>query len=411
MLPMIVFLVVVSGLVLRRMSAEERIQLVHKTVDATRSGATTAREFMTQKPSGCDEFYAALRSRTRWALLTPALVVAFVVMHVLMRRSGGDIDDRLLVEWGANVGPLTTNAQWTRLATAMFVHRGWLHVIADAAGLVMAGALIERVIGRAAFVLVFFASGMLGGLWQVAARPVSVSTGAASAIFGLYGLLAATMVWGYAQRSPLTIPVAALKRTWPGAIVFLLYHLFTDGLFSESMQAGVMVGLVGGLILAARVSMATPPLGRVCAASVASVAILVTFAVPLHGIADVPGTLARVVDVEERTAARYDADIKRFQSGRMTAEELAAAAEQVGTEIREMRAAIAALRNIPAEQAPLLQAAARYLELREDSWRLRVEALREGRMQTLQKASVREFEALRAFETVVQSRPRGWSPA
>jgi hypothetical protein len=219
------------------------------------------------------------------------------------------------------------------------------------------------------------------------------------------------MIWGYAQRSTLTIPGPALKRLWPGAAVFLVYQLFTEGLASESMQAGVMVGLLGGLILAARVSMATPPVGRVCAASVASLAILITFAVPLHGIADVPAALARVVEVEERTAARYDADITRFKTGRMSAEELAAVAEDVGAEVRQMRQTIAALRNIPAEQASVLQAAAHYLELREDSWRLRVEALREGRMQTLQKASIRELEALRAFETVVQSRPRGWSPA
>jgi hypothetical protein len=91
----------------------------------------------------------------------------------------------------------------------------------------------------------------------------------------------------------------------------------------------------------------------------------------------------------------------------MSAEELAEAAEAIGSEVRDVRRRIAALRNIPAEHVPMLQAAWQYLELREDSWRLRVEALREGRMQTLQKASVREFEAKRAFETVVVSLPRG----
>jgi len=406
MLPIIVFVMVVSGLVLRRLSEEERIQLLHKSVDALRAAAATARHAATHRPSGCEEFYAALRNRTRFTLLTPAIVIAFVAIHILMRWYGGDLDDRLLVEWGASVGPLTTNAQWLRLVTAMFVHRGWLHLLADTAGLVMAGALIERVAGRGAFVLVFLAAGVLGGLWQLAAGPVSVSAGAAGAIFGLYGLLAAAVIWGLAQRSPLTIPTAVLKRVWPGTIVFLVYHLSTEGLASESMQAGTLVGLLGGLILAARVSTARPPVGRVCAATVASFAILVTFAVPLRGIADVPAELSRVIDVEERTAARYDADIKRFRTGRMSAVELAAVAEAIGSEVHHMRTSIAALRNIPAEHAAQLEAATHYLYLREDSWRLRTEALRQGKMQTLQKASVREFEAMRAFETVVQSRPR-----
>ena len=407
MLPMILFVSVVCGLVIRRMTAEERLQLLHRVVDAVRAGAAATGDAVRRTPTECDEFYAALRARTRWTLLTPALVVAFVAFHVLMRWSAtGDLDDRVLLEWGASVGPLTTNAEWSRLVTAMFVHRGWLHLLAETTGLVMAGALIERIAGRAAFVLVFFASGLLGGLWQLAASPVSISAGAASAIFGLYGLLAAVMVWGLAQRSPVTIPTAALKRLWPGALVFLVYHVFTEGFFSESIQAGALVGLIGGLIVVARVSIATPPLGRVCAASVAFFAIIVFFAVPLRGIADVPAEIARMVDVEKRTASHYDADIKRFRNGRMTAEELADVAEAIGEEVSRMRTTLAALRNIPAEQVQMLQTATHYLNLREDSWRLRVEALRQGRMQTLQKASVREFEAMRAFETVVQSLPR-----
>jgi len=407
MVTMIVFVLVVCGLVMRRLSAEERIQLVHTMADGLRAGTVTARDVMTHRPTGCDEFYAALRARTRWTVITPALVIAFIAIHMAMRWSGGGFDDRLLVEWGASVGPLTTNAEWSRLVRAIFVHRSWLHLCADIAGFVMVGALLERVAGRGTFTVVFFASGMLGGLWQLAARPVSISVGASGAIFGLYGLLAATMIWGLAQRSPLTIPVAALKRVWPGAILFLIYHFSTEGLARESIQAGALVGLVGGLILAARVNTATPPVGRVCAATVAFVAILLAVAIPLRGIADVPAALTRMVDVEERTAARYDADIKRFRNGRMSADELAATAEVIGAEVRQMRTRIAALRNIPAEHVPMLVAASEFLQLREDSWRLRVEALRQGRMQTLQKASMREFEAKRAFETVVESLPRG----
>jgi rhomboid protease GluP len=407
MLTMIVFVLVVCGLVLRRLSAEERIELVHKMADGLRAGTVTARDVMTHTPPECDEFYAALRARTRWTLITPAVVIVFVAVHFVMRWSGEGLDDRLLVEWGANVGPLTTNAEWSRLVRAMFVHRSWLHLCADIAGLVMVGSLLERVAGRGTFAVVFFASGMLGGLWQLAARPVSISVGASGAIFGLYGLLAATMIWGVAQRSPLTIPAAALKRVWPGAIVFLIYHFSTEGLATESIRAGALMGLVGGLILAARVNTATPPAGRVCAATVAFFAIILAVAIPLRGIADVPAALARMIDVEERTAARYDAEIKRFRNGRLTADELAATAEVIATEVRQMRSTIAALRNIPAEHVPMLVAASQFLQLREDSWRLRVEALRQGRMQTLQKASMREFEAKRAFETVVVSLPRG----
>ena len=43
MLTMTVFVLVVCGLVLRRLSAEERMQLVHRIADRVRAAAVTAR--------------------------------------------------------------------------------------------------------------------------------------------------------------------------------------------------------------------------------------------------------------------------------------------------------------------------------------------------------------------------------
>ena len=401
MLPMIVFVAVVCGLVLRRLSQEERIQLFHRIIELVRQASIAARDALTRTPPGCDEFSVALRARTRWTLITPAIIAGFVAVHVLMRwNATGNSDDQLLLEWGASVGPLTTNAEWSRLASAMFVHRGWMHLIADTAGLLMAGALLERVVGRAAFTLIFAASGLLAGLWSLAAHPISVSAGAAGAVFGVYGLLAATTFWSFAQRTPLTIPVAALRRVWPGAVVFVIYHVATEGVVSESMRAGLLVGLLGGLILVARVSAAKPPVGRVCATTVATFAVLIAFAVPLRGIADVPAEVARVIDVEARTAALYDEKTERFKKGRMSADELATIAETIGAEVKTTRVTLVALRNIPVEHRQLLKEASEYLRLREESWRLRVEGLRKGRMPTLQEAAVREQESMRVFERV-----------
>ena len=401
MLPMIVFVAVVCGLVLRRLSQEERIQLFHRIIELARQAAITGRDAVTRIPPGCDEFSVALRARTRWTLITPAIIAGFVAVHVLMRwNATGDFDDQLLLEWGASVGPLTTNAEWSRLASAMFVHRGWMHLIADTAGLLMAGALIERVVGRAAFTLIFAASGLLAGLWSLAAYPISVNSGAAGAVFGVYGLLAATTVWGFAQRSPLTIPVAALRRIWPGALVFVIYHVATEGFVSQSMRAGLLVGLFGGLILVARVSVAKPPMGRVYATTVATFAVLIAFAVPLRGIADVPAEVARVIDVEARTAALYDAKTDRVRKGLISADELATIAEAIGAEVHTTRVTLAAIRNIPVDHRELLKETSEYLRLREESWRLRVEGLRKGRMPTLQDATVRDRESMRAYERV-----------
>jgi membrane associated rhomboid family serine protease len=401
MLPMLVFLAVVCGLVLRRMTPEERVHLGRKIAEMTRQSSTTAFHAMRETPAGCDEFYSALRDRTRWTLVTPAIVVASIAVHFLMLWSAtGGPHDLMLLEWGASVGPRTTNGGWWRLAAAMFLHQSWLHLIADTIGLVLVGALLERVVGRAAFAVVYLGSGLLAGMWSLAAHPVSVTAGAAGGVFGTYGLLAATMVWGYAQRSPVTIPLAALKRVWPGALVFFIYHVATEGFASEVMRGGLVVGFISGLILAARVSVAKPPLGRVCATTVATFALFIAFAAPLRGIADVPAAVTRVIALEERTAASYEIEVEKFRKGRMSAEQLATVADRIWSDVQTMRSDFDAITNVPPEHRPLRMRASEYLRLRDESWRLRVQALRAHNMKTLQEASVRELQAIQAFQRV-----------
>ena len=53
---MLVFVAVVCGLVLRRLTQEERIQLFHKIIELARQTAITGRDTLTRTPPGCDEF-------------------------------------------------------------------------------------------------------------------------------------------------------------------------------------------------------------------------------------------------------------------------------------------------------------------------------------------------------------------
>jgi membrane associated rhomboid family serine protease len=325
----------------------------------------------------------------------------FVIIHFVMKwNSTSEVDEQLLLHWGASIGPRTTNGEWWRLATAMFVHWGWLHVIVEAAGLVMAGLLVERLVGPAAFALVYVASGLLAALWGLTAHPVSMSAGAAGAIFGIYGLLLATLVWGLVQRSTVTVPLAVLKRLCPGGVVFLVYNMATEGFLSESMESGLVVGFLSGSILAARISTDKPPMRRIWATMAATIGIVVALAAPLRGMADVTAEVGRVIENEERTAAAYVQQVERFKKGRLTAEALATIANDIGTEIHATRMTLAILTHVPEEQQQVLADASEYLRLREDSWRLRVEGLRSGRMPTLQRAERLESDALTAFEKV-----------
>jgi membrane associated rhomboid family serine protease len=378
MLPMLLFLAVVLGLFLRKLTSEERIQLVHKGLDLTRAGIARARRHATETPPGCEEFHAALRARTKWTLVTPVILVAYVTIYFLMINSGS-VNEELVLDWGGSIGPRTTNGEWWRLWTAMFVHWGLLHLIADVVGLAQIGRLVERLVGPVT---------------------VAVTTSASGAVFGVYGLLLATGAWGWSGRSPLTIPLAALKRVWPGALVFLVYHVAAEGFFTQSMTWGLAVGLASGGILAFGIGAHKPPVRRLCTSMAATLAIIVVFAAPLRGMADVTREMASVIELERRTAAAYDAEVARFRNGRQSAEALAKMAESIASDVRATRASLAAISNVPLEHRPVVNDALEYLRLREDSWHLRVEGLRAGRMQTLRQAERVESAAKTLFVKV-----------
>ena len=366
------------------------------------AGLLLIKDAIAKPPSGGEGFYAALKARTRFALITPAIVAAYVVVFVLLLVGSGDMGDpRTLVSWGGSIGTRTTNGEWWRLGTSMFVHVGLVHLIAEIAGFAQVGLLAERLVGRLAFTVVYLSAGVLASLWNLTLHPVSVHAGAAGAIFGVYGLLMASLALGLVQRSTLTVPVAVLKGLWPGVALFVIYNMVTEGLASSAMQAGLVIGFTVGMLIAARVISDKPPVRRVCAVMAATVAIVVVLAAPLRGLADVTGDVARAKDAEERTARVYDAAIVRFKDGRIKAQELAKLAESFVTELQLIQAELVSVENVPAEHRPMLAKALEYLTLRQDSWRLRAEGLRAGRPQTLQKADAAEHSALAALESAV----------
>jgi rhomboid protease GluP len=395
MAPMIVFVAVVLGLVLRRMTPEERRRMLHLILGALRF----AWQAVTKAPPGSEGFQEALRVRTRWAFVTLGLAVVNVAVFLGMLFGAGAFSDpQTIIGWGGGIGTRTTNGEWWRLGTAMFVHWGILHLVADLAGLVQTGRLLERLVGPFAFSAVFVASGLLAAVWGVAVHPVSVTVGASGAIFGLYGLLIATLLWGLVERSASAIPFAALKGLWPGIAIFLVYHVVTEGLVSSSMQAGLVVGFVCGAVLTGRVISHKPPVRRVCAALAATVGIVVICAAPLRGLADINGEVALVKQMETRTATAYDSAVVRFQKGRMDAKELAALAEAIASEMEVLNTHLASISNVPRDHQSLFTAISDYVKLREDSWRLRAEGLRAGQMATLQKADIAQRAALTALE-------------
>ena len=101
----------------------------------------------------------------------------------------------MLVGWGASLGTLTTNGGWWRLVTSTFVYSSTLHLVLSLAALIQVGRILERVVGRLTVIAVYLSAGIFTGLVNLSSHPLAVTVGTSGAVFGLYGLLIALLIW------------------------------------------------------------------------------------------------------------------------------------------------------------------------------------------------------------------------
>ena len=384
-------ILILMGVVAYLMTPEERARVGRATLDHLRR----------LRPSGLERepIVCALKARTRYPLVTITLIAVNTAVFAWMQLGHGTgIDGAALVEWGANFPPRTTNAEWWRLVTALFVHAGSLHLLATLAGLAPLGMTLERLVGPVAFASVYLSAGLLSSVVSLYSAPVGVSVGPSGAIFGEYGLLTATLMWGIVARPSVRIPVALVNMLGVSAVGFILYNLWTDGMGIAAETAGFTTGLVAGLLIARSVAVAKPTGLRIARTATAALIIGIVSAVPLRGLTDVRPDLETIAAFESRSVAAYDEAVDRFRLGRATAEALAQLIEgTILPELRQVRAPLRTLGRFPREQEALLFAAEEYLMLREKAWTLRAGALRKSSMPGLRDADLVDQAALQAF--------------
>jgi rhomboid protease GluP len=391
-------LLVVGGVALYAMTPAERARLDEALGTLVRRAISA-----TKNPPESEPFNAFLRARTGRTVVTPLLIVLNVVVFILMLFDSGELrNPQTLIGWGANFAPRTTNGEWWRVLSAIFVHAGLIHLLVTTAALVPLGLILERAVGPVAFAAVYVAAGVLANVVSLWTTPaLNVSSGGSGAMLGVYGLLLASVIWSIVNRPAVSIPLTTAKRIGAGAVVFLLYNVITDDLGSTSELTGFTVGTVAGLVVARGIARERPPARRAALVMAVSMAITVLTAVPVRGILDVRSEIASVIAIEERTAGAYDAAVARFRKGAISAKALAQMIEQsITPELQAAGARLKALRGVPREHARLVSAAEEYLVLREQSWRRRGDGLLDSNTAMLREADRMERTAMEAFQRV-----------
>ena len=193
------------------------------------------------------EFRARLVALTPRVVVTPVLIAANVLVFAIMVARGvsplSPTTDSLLA-WGANYGRLSASGQWWRLATAMFLHVGVIHLLMNMWVLWDAGLLVERMLGPVAFASAYLLAGLAGSCASALWSPDRSSAGASGAIFGIFGVLAAFLL-----RQRRALPPGALTSLTRSSLFFVGYNVIY-GLTNPSIDmAAHLGGLAGGFVV------------------------------------------------------------------------------------------------------------------------------------------------------------------
>jgi rhomboid protease GluP len=187
-------------------------------------------------------------SRRAWSSVTNLIIALNVLSFVVMGLLGAgwfETDSFLpYILYGANNGAATTDGEWWRLLTSMFMHYGILHLLFNMWALFQAGHFLEKLLGRWLYALTYLGSGLAGGFTSIAWHGDKVwSAGASGAVFGVYGA-----ILGYMLREKQSLPSGIYKPMMKSTLIFAGYNIIY-GLRAGVDNSAHVGGMLGGLVL------------------------------------------------------------------------------------------------------------------------------------------------------------------
>jgi rhomboid protease GluP len=198
------------------------------------------------------ELHETLKQRMPTIWVTKTIITINVLVFFAMLASGAGFwhsSSDIQLSWGANFGPATQDGQWWRLASAMFLHFGVMHLLLNMWSLWDAGQFVERMYGRLRFISIYFISGLSGNLLSLVMHGNSaISGGASGAIFGIYGAL---MVYLWLERA--SINLREFRWLFWGATAFSVITIamgfIVTGIDNSAHIGGFIAGCLASISL------------------------------------------------------------------------------------------------------------------------------------------------------------------
>jgi membrane associated rhomboid family serine protease len=179
-------------------------------------------------------------ARLTWALLGVMLLI-FGVEEFL----GGSEIGPVLVRLGANLPAEPLLPHLWRLISSIFLHIGWLHLLANGVVLLFLGRFFEKLVGSQRFFLLFILSGLAGSWASATFSGADLSAGASGGLWGLLGACLALSIF----PGPV-FPVPWVKSFRKNTIFNLGINLYFSTLANIDFAAHLGGGLMGLMLYA-----------------------------------------------------------------------------------------------------------------------------------------------------------------
>ena len=168
-----------------------------------------------------------------------ALFLAELLFGAVGAMGGGSTG--MLVDMGALVPAyVAVKHEYWRLFTAMWLHGGLLHVAFNMYALYIGGSYLEMIAGKGKYLAIYLIAGVAGNVAvYLLAAPISVTIGASTAIFGIFGAL-----FTYSLHNRDSAVGRALQSMGTVILINLVITFVVPGI---SWQ-GHVGGLIGGVL-------------------------------------------------------------------------------------------------------------------------------------------------------------------
>lgn len=179
-------------------------------------------------------------------------VAVYLVMALLSQSL--TIDPGVLVNGGAQVNILVGQGQFWRIFTAMFIHLSIFHIGLNMLSLFFIGTAVEVFYGKWRYLVIYLASGILGGIvTYFLMPPETIAAGASGAIFGVFGALGVFYIVNRRAMGSYGRNAIMNWVFWLG--LNLVFGFSTPGIGILDHLGGLVAGIVVSLLL-------IPKLGR-----------------------------------------------------------------------------------------------------------------------------------------------------